>query len=168
VSGPWSSDVLGGLLGTLLSPSRGLFVFVPWAAVAVGLAPWTARRLREHPPLSWAVLGLGPFAAMLAAYSVWWGGFCYGPRYWTDAVPLLAILLACALDWCRRRARPVALLLMLAIAWAVALQALGAWLYPSSWNLKPTNIDTHHERLWDWGDSEVTRMIQEKLLAPGR
>ncbi|GIW88017.1 MAG: hypothetical protein KatS3mg108_2341 [Isosphaeraceae bacterium] len=164
VPGTWSSDPIGGLLGTLLSPSRGLFVFVPWAALAVGLVPWTWRRIQKNPPLGWAVCGLIPFAVLLSVYSVWWGGFCYGPRYWTEAVPLLAILLAAALDATRSRARPLRLLIDVAIAASVAVQALGAWWYPSSWNLRPANIDTHHERLWDWTDSEWTRMIREKWL----
>lgn len=164
VPGSWSPNPLAGLAGTILSPSRGLFVFVPWTALAVVLSPWSLRELRRHPPLLWGVLGLIPFTAMLSAYAVWWGGFCYGPRYWTEAVPLLAILLAAALDWTRARAPSIRVLILLTIAWSIALQALGAWLYPSSWNLKPANVDTHHERLWDWSDTEVTRMIHEKLI----
>jgi hypothetical protein len=108
--------------------------------------------------------GLIPYFVLLSGYTVWWGGFCFGPRYWTDAVPLFAVILACGLEWARARAGPVLLVLAVTIVWSVGVQALGAFCYPSSWNLKPTNIDTQHDRLWDWADSEMTRCLQEKVF----
>ena len=55
----------------------------------------------------------------------------------------------------------MAVLFALAIAWSVGLQAIGAFCSPSSWCLSPTNIDRHHERLWDWSDTEVSRSLKE-------
>ncbi len=171
VNGPWSGDFLEGAAGTLVSPSRGLFIFTPWAALALGLAPWSARRLKTIPLVPWVLWGLLPYFLLLSQYAVWWAGFCFGPRYWTDAIPLLAILLACGLAWSRSRSPLLRLAFTLTILFSFALQALGAWFYPSSWNLldahgSPANIDTHHERLWDWSDSELTRILRDKILRP--
>ena len=161
----WTLNPLPGLLGTLFSPSRGLFVFVPWVALSLACAPWSTRRLAAFPLVGWMLWGLIPYLLMLSCYTVWWGGFCFGPRYWADVAPLFAVLLACALSFLGGR-RPVGTVVFgIAIAWSIALQALGAACYPSSWNLSPRSVDLDHSRLWDWGDCEVTRCLNEKLFA---
>mgnify|MGYP006951333900 CR=1 FL=1 len=56
-------------------------------ALALPMLSW--RRLAEHPlvpPL--LVAGLAHFV-LFADYSAWWGGWCFGPRYWTEAIPVL-------------------------------------------------------------------------------
>jgi hypothetical protein len=164
VPGPWSITPWEGLAGTLISPSRGLFVYTPWVALAVALAPWSLAPIRHLPLLRWALLGLFPYLALLSAYSVWWGGFCFGPRYWTDVVPLFAVLLACALSSPPGRSLAGRWLFGVTIAWSIAVQTLGASCYPSSWNLLPANVDTHHERLWNWSDTELSRCISESIL----
>jgi hypothetical protein len=161
VRGVWTGDLLAGASGTLLSPARGLFVFCPWVALALLALPATAPRIRAYPVVAWLIAGLLPYFLMFAKYSVWWAGHSFGPRYWIDATPLLAILLGFALDWCRLRCRPLLFPFALAILWSVAVQAVGAFCYPSSWNLSPANVDRHHERLWDWRDSEIVRCLRE-------
>lgn len=169
VEGTWSGDLLGGALGTLFSPARGVFVYTPWALLAVLLAPWSLARLRGVPMIRWAVVGgLTLNLLVLSKYAVWWAGHTFGPRYWTDAVPLLAILLAAGMDWARGRAWGLNVLFALLIALAIGIQVLGATCYPSSWNLSPTNVDRDHDRLWDWTDTELRRGIAEALAAPAR
>lgn len=165
VQGVWTGDLVEGLLGTLVSPSRGLFVFTPWIALAVLCLPLYARRLRRWSLPAWMAASLVGYLLVLSKYSVWWGGHCFGPRYWTDAVPLLAVMLAFLLDEARARARVLIVLAALTIAWSVGIQALGAFRYPSDWNLRPENVDRHHERLWDWKDTEIVRCL---LSAPRR
>lgn len=161
VKGVWTGDLLAGAAGSLFSPARGLFVFSPWALLSLLALPATARRIAGFPPIAWALCGLVPFGLLLSKYSVWWGGVTFGPRYWIEAAPLLGILLAFALDWCRLHVRPLLIPFALAIAWSIGIQAVGAFCYPSSWNLSPANVDTHHERLWDWADNEVFRCLRE-------
>src|SRR5262249_6619232 len=109
--------------------------------------------------LPWMLGALVAHLLVLSKYAVWWGGHSFGPRYWTEAVPLFAILLAFALDWCRTHCRPMNLAFAVAIIWSLGVQMIGAFLYPSGWNLAPVDVDTHHERLWDWSDSELTRCL---------
>lgn len=161
-AGLWSGDLLAGLAGTLFSPSRGLLVFTPWVALTIVTFPFFARRLAPWPILRWLLWALIPYTLLLSKYTVWWGGHCFGPRYWIDAVPVLAILLAFGLDWSYERCRPVAAAFVLAIAASIGVQAIGAFIYPSSWNNLPTNVNLHHERLWDWRDSELTRCLIER------
>lgn len=163
VRGIWTGNPIEGAAGTLLSPGRGLFVFSPWVALALMALPASARRIGEHPIVAWLLWGLLPYFFMLSTYSVWWAGHSFGPRYWIDAVPLFAILLGFALDraraWTRSRTLPA--LFAVAIVWSIAVQLIGAFCYPSSWNWLPANVDRHHERLWDWHDNELLRCLRE-------
>ena len=163
VNGPWSGDLAAGCAGTLLSPNRGLFVFSPWVAVAVAVAPVALRRLRPGSLPRWLLVALVPYLLVLSKYAVWWGGGSYGPRYWTDAFPLFGVLLACGLDWAWGRSRVLMAVFAATIAVSIALQAVGAFCYPSTWNFVPNDTDLHHERFWDWRDTEVSRCVKEWL-----
>lgn len=163
VPGPWSGPLWEGMTGTLLSPARGLFVYCPWVLISLALAPRTLRRLPRNDLAAWLIAGLVPYLLLLSQYSVWWAGHTFGPRYWTDATPLFAVLLTLALAWSLEHRRAWLPVLGAAAVWSVALQAIAAWCYPSSWNLSPRNVDRAHERLWDWHDTEVRRAITESL-----
>lgn len=161
VESAWTAAPVEGLLGTLLSPSRGLLVFTPWVAVAVALLPVTRDRLPRGSLVRWLFWALVPLLILNSCYAVWWGGHCFGPRYWTEAMPLFAVMLAMALAWAWPRGLGWRLLIGLATAGAIAVQAIGALCYPSGWEASPRDIDQAHERLWDWRDSELTRSLRE-------
>lgn len=161
VEGPWSGNPIEGAVGTLFSPNRGLFVFSPWILMALMALPATARAVAPHRLIVWLLWAIVPFFLILSKYSVWWGGHCFGPRYWTDVIPLFAILLGFALDWASRRARALLPVYALTILFAITVQAIGAFCFPSSWNLKPTNVDLDHARLWEWRDNELLRCLRE-------
>jgi hypothetical protein len=159
--GPWSRSMIEGALGTLVSPSRGLFIYTPWVALALAATPLVASRLASHRLIFWLLLALIPYFLLLSKYAVWWGGHCFGPRYWTDVIPLFAILLAFELDWAVDRSRVLIVLFAITIALAIGVQLIGAYCFPSSWNLKPVDVDARHERLWDWRDNELSRCLVE-------
>lgn len=167
-AGILTGDLLEGALGTLVSPSRGLFVYSPWVLVSLALLPWTARYLKGQTALKWATIGLLPFFLLLAKYPVWWAGHCFGPRYWTDAMPLFGVLATLGLGTVGKWQRSISVLLLGVVVFAAGVQGVGAFYYPSSWNLSPTNIDRDHDRLWDWTDNEVTRCLREKAGIGGR
>jgi hypothetical protein len=170
VAGTWTGNLLDGLGGTLVSPSRGLFVFCPWIAVALLtlLAPTVRRRLSSHSLFCVLTASLIPYAIILSKYSVWWGGHCFGPRYWTDAVPLFAIVFAYGLDWMLVRSRVLVATSAMAVIVSIGIQLIGAFCSPSSWNLRPLNVDLHHERLWDWRDTEISRCLLERFALKAR
>lgn len=159
VPGMWSRHVIAGMLGTLFSPARGLFVYCPWALFAVVVGPRAWQLLRPFGHMRWMVLGLLPHLLIVSAYSVWWAGHCFGPRYWTEVMPLFAVLFALGIEWARRRSRRLLVVAWLTLASAIGVQAVGAFLYPSSWNAVPFDVDRHHERLWHLLDNEVTRCL---------
>ena len=165
VSGIWSTNLLDGALGTLFSPNRGLLVFSPWIVVAITTlaVPSVRRRLAAHSLIAVLVASLVPYLLILSKYSVWWGGQCFGPRYWTDVVPLFAILFAFGLDWMLPRSRVMVLISAMTIVFSITVQVIGAFCFPSTWNAQPRPVDLHHERLWDWRDTELSRCLLESL-----
>jgi hypothetical protein len=162
VDGVWSTPLGIGLLGILVSPSRGLLVYSP--VLVFGLAGailvWTHPCRHLLAPLA---VALGVTILMLAKYSVWWGGHAYGPRLLTDVLPLLAILIVPV--WTRiERSRAQTAVFTGLFAVSVGIQAIGAFYYPSprevDWNSAPRDVDAAHERLWDWRDAQIPRLIR--------
>jgi len=152
---PW----LEGLQGTLLSPSRGLFVFSPWTVIALAYLPFAFSQLRPSTLIPWLLVALGAHALLISTFSCWWAGLCFGPRYWTEVIPLLAILLGLALAWARARCRPIFGISIVLIAVSIGVQFLGAAVYPSGWEDHAQQDEHFPQRLWDWSDSELSRCI---------
>jgi hypothetical protein len=100
VLGPVSGEAL---LGLLLSPWRGLFLYCPVLLGALAGA-WQRWRRAER---AFAAACLAAFAATLlfvASFNAWWGGWAAGARYLIVAIPLLAVLaprLAAFPPWAR-------------------------------------------------------------------
>ena len=98
--GPWSGNLIEGATGHLVqSKSRALRLLALGAAGAGFRCHWAAPKLRHYHLIVWLLLALIPYLLLFSKYAVWWGGHCFGPRYWTDVMPLLAVLLAFGLDW---------------------------------------------------------------------
>lgn len=114
-----------GVLGLLVSPTRGLLVFTPFLIfVPVGLI----QRLRA-PSSRWlaVVLSLAAVAQLLVySQTDWRAGVSWGPRYLTDLLPILVWMLAPAPLVLRPVARG---LLVLAMVGSVVVQVIGAFWY---------------------------------------
>ena len=149
------------VVGNLVSPSRGLLIYVP-AVLFVAYLLLRYRRTLLHPRL--AILSAVIVTAHLLAISgfdTWYGGGCYGPRYTTGTVPLFvlpAVLgMRALLDRARERVVPPrsvraqlaagAILLGL----SVIINGRGA-ISPATWkwNVWPVNVDERPERVWEW------------------
>lgn len=153
---------LGGLLALtriaavlpaiLVSPSRGLAVFVPTVPIVLYLVAryWNAldRRL--------AVLALGIITGNLlvvASYPVWWGGWSYGPRLLTGTIPWFVLLGAlscrCLFNDSLRSSNVLRLGLILMLL-AIAINGWGAVSWSAAFWSKNVGIDVHPELVWDW------------------
>ena len=157
----WDTRFSDGALGTLFSPNRGLFIFTPWIAVALLTLPMIAKNIRPHSLVRWMLLALIPYFVLLAKYRWWNAGWCFGPRYWTDVIPLFTVLLGFSLDWARQWCRPLLGVYVIAFTVSVVIHLIGVLYYPSSWDSWPENSDENRQRLWCWRDSELTRSLSE-------
>ena len=158
VPGPISATPWIGMLGLLISPSRGLLIFSPIVIVALaGLR--AAGRERHDLALGWLAAGLALQFAAYAFYAVWWGGHTYGPRYLIDLlVPLSVFGALGARRWAQSRSLTIAGALLL--AWSIVVAAAGAIVYPNErWNTDPESVDLNHARLWEVRDSQIPRTL---------
>lgn len=145
------------LLGTLVSPARGLLVYVP---AVVWLAALVTSQSRRLPHRSLAMLGSAVCVMhwwMVSSFPHWWGGHSWGPRLMTDLVPWWVLLIVLGTAALRKRpeSEPVPALLRPAaatalVAFGVLMNVVGVGIAESMrWN-REIDIDAHPERLWDW------------------
>jgi hypothetical protein len=149
----------GGLAGLWISPNRGLLIFSPIVALAAGGFVKAARD-DWRSEIRWSALAAAAQYVLYGSYAVWWGGHTFGPRYILDVLPLLTPLAAAAIGH-RPFGRGAAAAIGLVLVWSVVVAGTGAFVFPNErWNLNPADVDRHHERLWDWSDTQIVRAWQ--------
>lgn len=151
------------LTGNLISPGRGLIIYVPVLLFVAYLLVRYRKQISSRR-LTWlALVAVVAHLLATAGFTPWNGGHCYGPRYSTDLVPWFVLLsmlgVRAMLDW-REKHRteintlnwhaPAALggvLLLL----SVFINGRGAIsVETGKWNTLPVNIDRLPARIWDW------------------
>ncbi|MYL83512.1 hypothetical protein GTA51_10285 [Desulfovibrio aerotolerans] len=154
---------LKAFAGLLISPNRGLFIYSPILAFGYIRAILAIAKPRKSTPLE---LGLAAttlsFLVLLTSFSMWWGGWSYGPRLFCSILGPLMVLTAMQLKDLVERPRGRALmvaLLTLVLVWGAFVHTKGA-LIGDGWNGSPNNIDQHPERLWDVTDLQIFRDIK--------
>jgi hypothetical protein len=144
------------LVGDLVSPGRGLFVYSPVFIFAIaGVALRIAQRRVMPVEVFAAGVVLLHWIVVARVNSTWWAGDSYGPRFFADMVPYLMYLLLPVVEWTEERAAPmrrfVLAVLSASVAIGVAMHAQGALNAAALlWNHEPTSIDDDLDRLWDW------------------
>lgn len=155
-----SQSIPEAVAGLLVSPAKGLFVFSPFLVLLLGAGP---RRFHEAGQKRLAVLLMAGLLCQLIVYgrTQWDGGFCFGPRYFTGLLPLMIWLIAPLVDSMGRALKFVVVTL---IAVSIAVQAAGAFYYPSS------GVDGVYRRepwtLWHPLYNTVIRDIRAGPVAP--
>jgi len=160
----WSTPLGDGLLGILLSPGRGLFVYSPIFVLSfVGLA--LSWRKGADPLLRYLSIGTLLSVLLYSRWVMWWGGHSYGPRLLADLTPILALSL-CALSGAVARSRLLKSVVIVLVAWSVVAHALGTfWGDYSRWNGHP-DVDRFPHRLWSWSESPLVESAGEVAGRP--
>jgi hypothetical protein len=152
--GALSTPRLTALLGLLVSPNRGLFVYVPLAALAV---PALVRPPAAAPRwLAYARIGVAAYLLLYSAWTGWWGGHCYGPRFLTDLLPVLTLSAIPFGERLWRRSAGRAVVVGLA-ACGVVVQSIGVYCDNNDWNMLPQSVDRVPDRVWDRHDLQILR-----------
>jgi len=155
------SSFFEALLGNLISPARGLFVFSPiflMAFLGIFLKMRGGGRAKVDYFLV-AIIGLHWLA--ISAYSHWWAGYSYGPRFFADMVPFLVYFLIPVVGFLTQGNKPKWIMLTIFLA----LTALSFWVnYQGAvrwevylWNVNPVSVDSKPSRIWDWQDIQFLR-----------
>lgn len=157
-------DLLVGVSGLLLSPTRGLLLFSPFILFLV--LAWRHRpRDRGERGLTAAMAVGVVLQILLYAKADWRSGLSWGPRYMTDLLPLLVWMLVPVVAALRRAGRT---LFMVSVAVAVAIEAIGAFTYSFSVDLPIYAADHGAERhdmrpAFDWRNSPVLTSLRRGL-----
>jgi hypothetical protein len=147
------SDYLVAVVGNLVSPSRGLLVFSPILLLPLFFLRDVTIALKASPKLL-LIAGAWPLAHFLLVSRLhhWWGGYSFGPRFMTDLLPGLFLLLClCVRGALERKSRLLWPVFGVLTAVSCAINT-GQGLYnhaPKAWNAEP-NIDEHPELVFDW------------------
>jgi len=149
---------LEALAGNLVSPGRGLLVYVPLVllvAVGISLPPGSERERRLRPFL---VSIVAAHWVLVSSYEDWIGGHAYGPRYMLDIVPFLFFLLVPVLARAKWQRSGMAVALILLGGVSLWIHFLGAWRWEVwEWNSTPADINQAQARVWDWRDPPFLR-----------
>lgn len=144
-------EPLVGIIGNLISPGRGLFVFSPFLAVAaVELIRRSFVRDGRALLIRCQLVAATGILVLYASSVDWWGGSGYGNRYLADALPLLSLGLAFWLGRAHGRATLIAF--AVAAAWSFALALVGALFY--DW------------QEWSWEGTASPRELPWRLDPP--
>ena len=133
---------LEALSGNLISPSRGLLVFVPIALLAI-----YGMFLRPHKGVPGRLRPFLVASIMLhwigvSTYEDWWAGHSFGPRYMSEITPFLIWFLIPVLARVTARAPArrwalTTLLVLLALP-SLWINYRGAWCWATyEWNVRP-------------------------------
>jgi len=146
------------LLGHLISPSRGLFVFLPWTIFLTYLIGKTFRLVTHKDLLILSLVAVVLHLLIVSAYYLWWGGHSFGPRLLSNIVPWLILSLILTVEaWLKQQTKSFSIFRIeayagiLLIILSVLINGYGAIsINALRWNVIPDNIDQNPSRLWDW------------------
>ena len=152
------------LAGNLVSPSRGLLIFVPIITFIFYLLLRYAGELTSQRLAALCLSIVVAHIIVVSGFSPWWGGHCYGPRYTTGLVPWFVLLGILTIKAWRTSAAKRALCHASKMVWrtevavcgtllacSILINALGATAQRTwFWNVRPVNVDEQPERVWDW------------------
>jgi hypothetical protein len=168
VASPWLFPE--ALAGNLISPGRGLFVYCPFLVFSLyGMARGCFGRGRSNLMTVFSIIPVVQLL-LVSTYPHWWGGWSFGPRFLTDVMPFLILLLIPFLKdtsaaASRRGPRTVTsvvsrVVFALLVAGSFFIHMSGAGNPESvAWNYTPSSIDAYPSRVWDWGDIPFLRGV---------
>jgi len=150
------------LPGNLISPSRGMLIYLPWILFTGYLLIRYRRLLKLRGLIGLSLIIVIAEFLVISAFTNWWGGSSYGPRLTIDLLPWLVLLtipgLAVMLQerkeksvWWTAELAAGALLL----TFSVFIHARGATSQSTlSWNVYPKNERDLEAKMWDWREPQ--------------
>lgn len=150
------------LIGNLISPSRGLFIFAPVLLFSV----WgMIIRLRQTPsdPLNFFLIAIILMQwVTISLWLMWWAGHSYGPRIFSDVLPYFIYFLIPVferlpkLKGARKIVFVTTFAVFLSLSFLINLRGAIDWKV-RDWNDYPADVDQYPARLWDWSDPQFLR-----------
>jgi hypothetical protein len=146
------------LMGLLVSPSRGLFIYSPILLLVLP-ASYTALRKPAEPVVRYSAISFIALVLLYSGWQEWQGAFSFGYRLLNDVLPfgvvVMVPLLARMMTTFSGRAMFAGLMVM-----SIGIQMVGAFNFPCGWDSDPVPATLNRDRYWDWSDPMVVRCLQ--------
>lgn len=158
----FSHDLLAGIAGLLVSPTRGLLVFSPFL-LFLAWVPRHLPRSREERLLTAAMIAAAALQIVLYAKADWRGGLSWGPRYMTSLLPFFLWLLAPVVSALRGAAR---IGFLAAVGVAITIEAIGAFFYTPAADIpifaSDRGAEYHDMRgAWQWRNAPFLTSLKQ-------
>lgn len=173
-------EIILAFLGMFISPGRGLFFYTPILILSFVGIYFLIKIKKDYPKI---LIYLLPAVATIVFihtvytdnpnYLKWYGGGVWGPRYFTDVLPLLILYFGISIKELIKLAnsrvnkKDMLPILYISIAlltiFSIFTQYVGAFYYKDYWNTNP-NIDENPERVWNLYENPI--VVELKTGAP--
>jgi hypothetical protein len=155
-----SSVFFEALVGNIISPNRGLLVFMPWIVFSLIGAWWTFYHKEVDLFFRLIVVIVGAHLLVVSSFQQWWGGGSYGPRFLAEMMPELVLMLIPFFQtpiW--KKYMITRIVFTMTLVYALMVQFGGLTIAAQQWNPLPVDVDQHPERIWDWRDLQILRPL---------
>lgn len=160
-----------GLAGTLISPSRGLFIFSPvfLFSIYAFILLVKQKRVSIHS-LEITIAGIIlTHWIVVSSFEDWGGAWSIGPRYFVEIIPFLVYLLIPLLQGDPLGKPGWRYVFMTTVLISTLIQFhCSTSIFPWMWNGKPIALVDAPERKWDWGDLQFLRGLCKNDPLEGR
>ncbi len=159
----WSSSIFGGVCGLLFSPSRGILIYSPILVFAFA-GMYRAWRNKPYPVFRYICISIIIYILFLSRFYAWWGGHCFGPRFFAEVLPLICVFMVFTTeDVFKRKSLKAAFVVLLVLS--VFVQILGVFYYPTGHNHYLEGRDgINKKRLWSWKNSQLAWCLRKGFL----
>lgn len=159
-----SPHFLEAMAGNLISPGRGIFIFIPiflLSLVGIYLKVQT-KQFKKLDSFLIAIILL--HWIVISSFPFWFGGWTIGPRLFSDMVPYFVYFLLALLTEIPkfspaiRRLSVIILFILITTSFFIHYESttMSAWF----WNEKPLNVNDYPARLWNWSDIQFLRGLK--------
>lgn len=169
-----------GLAAQSISPSRGLFIYVPLLIIVSYLLISYRKKLRHQALIISSLTAIFLHTLVVSSYKNWWAGVSYGARFYTDLVPLFVLLgilgTRAALDWydkncnqitnTRFKKRKTLEISAFGICLITGMLFNGAGaISKDKWNSRPLHISVQPLRAFDWKRPQFLCALSPRIFA---
>jgi len=152
-----------GFSGNLFSPSRGLLINSPVFIMLFPLLGYMAFKKRVSALMVASIAVVILHTYIISSFDNWYSGWCFGARYFAEAIPYLIVLFAIGLQQFMQH--QYGIYNKAAITGVLVLGLLSCYInyqganniHTFEWNYKPVDIIDSQNRVWDWHDIQFLR-----------
>jgi Flp pilus assembly protein TadD len=158
-------EAIPHFIGLIFAPNAGILIFSPILIIAV-FGYWYLFKM-ERDQVHTVLIWFGPVIVVtILMYSFFWGWFtssyCYGQRYLTSLVPVLALFGGIFLNKIEKMEhrdsvrKIVWIVIIVVVGLSFSIQFIGVLFYPF---IKDASMDG--SRVWFWNDTLILRSLNE-------